>query len=287
MTTAELAVSVKNGLGEGPVWIPETKALYWVDINDKAVYRYQPVSGHLHKIETEKQVTFLAFSASGLQIVGTDEGLGVWHEGDIRILADNVAYRPAERFNDAAVDPYGRLWAGTKSDAMNNHLFCMDLDGSVRIAQDGLGISNGIGWSIDHTRMYLVDSAIDTIYVYDYDGASGQIAHRRVFFQPEAGFGTPDGLTVDSEGFIWCAFWNGWKVARINPAGKVVQVVDVPAQNATSCTFGGDDLQDLYITTAIDVLTESQLDDQPDAGGIFRVSLTVRGLPENRLKVKL
>lgn len=285
MSEVEQLISVKNRLGEGPVWI--NGVLYWVDIGGKAFYHYHPSSRDLHRVETKHTVTFLSFADDNLRIVGTDEGLGVWENGEIRILEDNVAYQPADRFNDAATCPRGRLWAGTMGDKATNHLFCMDLDGSVRIAQDGVGISNGIGWSPDGTTMYHTDSMKNTIYAYRYDLDAGTIHDRRVFFQSPEGFGTPDGLTVDSAGFVWSGFWDGWKIARINPDGDVVRVVAMPVQRPTSCTFGGADLDELFITSAIDDLNADDLQSQPLAGDVFRLKVDVPGRPENRLQIKV
>lgn len=287
MSAVEHVLAIGAGLGEGPAWHAEDAALYFVDINRQTIHRYEPGSG-LHTAQTVAQtVTFLALGPSDQVLVGTADGIGIWHRrtNAIQILRDNVAVDPVDRFNDAAVGPGGRLWAGTLSASSDNHLFCMDRDGSVRVVESGLGISNGIGWSPDQGKMYHVDSAVDTIYVYDFDVDSGQLHDRRVFFQAEAGFGTPDGLTVDEAGYLWVAFWDGWKLARISPAGAVDRVIEMPVARPTSCAFGDDDRRTLYITSAADGLADVQ--NQPQAGDLFRLRVDVPGLPQTPYTIEL
>jgi sugar lactone lactonase YvrE len=154
----------------------------------------------------------------------------------------------------------------------------MDAEGVVTIMESGIGISNGIGWSPDDRVMYYSDSGgAGVVWAYDFDAATGAISNRRVFLPPTEGKGVADGLTVDSEGGVWCAFWDGWRVERFAPDGRSLLTIPMPVQRPTSCMFGGADLTTLYVTSAGDGFDPAQ---QPLAGDVFRIETGVRGLPE-------
>ena len=159
-------------------------------------------------------------------------------------------------------------------------LYCLDADGKVVVKETGVLISNGIGWSPDHRTMYYTDSLRKTIYAYDYDPDTGAIENRRFFIHTPGEPGVPDGLTVDSQGFVWSARWNGWKVTRYDPAGKPEREIKVPTACPTSVMFGGSDLQDLFITSAWKELTAEERNFQPLAGNLFWIRADVPGLPE-------
>jgi sugar lactone lactonase YvrE len=140
--------------------------------------------------------------------------------------------------------------------------------------------SNGIGWSPDNTVMYLADTFAQVIYAYDFDAESGGIDNRRVFAEIPPDAGMPDGITVDSEGFIWNGHWGGWRITRYDPDGKIEREVRFPVANVTSCIFGGENLDELYITTAWYLLSEEERKQQPFAGDLFRLCPGVKGLPD-------
>jgi sugar lactone lactonase YvrE len=157
----------------------------------------------------------------------------------------------------------------------------LETNGRCRQIKTGIGISNGLGWSPDNRVMYYTDSAQRTIWAYDFDLENGDISDQRVFARTPAEY-VPDGLTVDAEGFIWSAKWDGWKVVRYAPDGSVDQEVRLPVQRPTSCTFGGTDLKRLFITSASTGLTEAELQNQPLAGSVFVVDTDIMGIPEPR-----
>jgi sugar lactone lactonase YvrE len=150
----------------------------------------------------------------------------------------------------------------------------------LQIMETGLTISNGIGWSPDNKTMYFTDSMPRTIYAYDFDPITGAIENRRSFIHTPDEPGVPDGLTVDSEGFIWSARWDGWKITRYDPDGKLEREIEVSAQRPTSCTFGGPDLDELYVTSASVGMDWMDRVKQPAAGNLFRIRVDVKGLPE-------
>ncbi len=281
----ERLLSVNNPLGEGPVWHPIEQALYWCAIDTNKFYCWRPETGQIETTTIEPQIGCLGFHAAGGLILATRIGFVLYHQGQLIPLEDNIAYNPSSHFNDGAADRAGRFWAGTSNEKPENHLYRLDPDGQVSIMESGVSISNGIGWSPDSKTMYYSDSGADgvgIIYAYDFDLERGSIANRRDFFRSDSSHGLPDGLTVDSEGGIWCAFWDGAKVLHFTPDGRIADEVRVPAPRTTACCFGGANLDELYITSA---QWETDLAQHPMAGDVFRVRLPVRGLPEPMVKL--
>jgi sugar lactone lactonase YvrE len=285
MVEVEHFLPVQNKLGEGPVWSVEEQALYWVDILSNCFHRFQSVTGKHEVFDVGVPISVLALRASGGLVMATKQGFAFWasrHAG-LHLLSNPEADRPYMRFNDGAVDRHGRFWAGSMRDdgQVGNKegvLYRLDLNGSVHVMETGLGEPNGIGWSPDNTRMYFTDSAERTIFVYDFDEVSGEITNRRPFVSATDEASLPDGLTVDSEGFIWSACWEGARIVRYSPDGKVNLTIDLPVLCPTSCVFGGPNLNDLYITTAWCDLSKEQREHYPLSGDIFRVVTNFRGL---------
>ena len=280
--SVEHVLAVGNKLGEGPIWHVEEEALYWVDIQNKRYHRLKPATGVHAVFDVDFVISAIGFRASGGLVMATGEGLALCDPAEeaLRVVADPEAHETDTRFNDGAVDRQGRFWAGTMGPDLTHNLYRMDPDASVHPMETGIGTSNGIGWSPDDTTMYYTDSARRVIYAYDFDPVSGDIANRRPFVRVPEGAGVPDGLTVDSEGYVWSARWDGWQVVRYDPDGQVVREVRLPVQRPTSCALGGPGLDELYITSAWTGLTEAQRRAQPRAGDLFRVRVGVPGLPE-------
>lgn len=272
-------------VGEGPVWLPAEKKLAFVDILSPAIILSDPTRGAFQTFPMTELVSavvprrrggYLAAMQSGLKAVDLETGA-------VTTIAAPEADKPGNRFNDGKCDRRGRFWAGTMAiDTTHGHgsLYRLDPDGRCTRMETGVTISNGLGWSPDDRRMYFTDSGTRTIYVYDYDIDTGAIANRRVFVKvPEKG-GTPDGLTVDAEGYVWSAHWDGWCVTRYDPDGRIERVITMPVPRPTSCAFGGPDLATLYITSARIRLSAAQLADAPLSGSVFAMPAPVRGLPE-------
>lgn len=179
-------------------------------------------------------------------------------------------------FNDGAVDAQGRFWAGTLVGEANNSLYRLDPDGSVHLMDTGFGVPNGIGWSLDGQTMYFTDSSTSTIYAYAFEPEIGRISDRRALIDSSNRPGVPDGLTVDAEGHIWSARWGAGCVERYDPSGALVQTVRVPAMYPTSVAFGGPNLTDLYITSALFELPREERHNYPLDGDLFRYSSTTK-----------
>lgn len=287
MDEVEHLLSVQNKLGEGPLWNPEEQALYWVDIYGNCFYCFVPATGTLEAFDVGVSVGALAMREVGGLVMATRSGFACWDRQDgLRYIIDPEAQKPYTRFNDGAVDCRGRFWAGTMCDPEDacphpeGSLYRLDPDLSLHVMETGVSISNGIGWSPDKRSMYFTDSPLRMIYVYDFDAASGAIENRRPFIHTPEEKGVPDGLTVDSDGFIWSVCWGGWKITRYDPAGKVERIVQLPVQYPTSCAFGGASLDELFITSAWTALSEEKRKRQPLAGDLFRLDVGVKGLEE-------
>jgi sugar lactone lactonase YvrE len=283
---AEPLFNAQNDLGEGPLWHPIEKRLYWVDITAGDLYRSNDSLTDYHRIHFETPLGAAAFTDQGGFLLATGDGFALWSpdEKSPQVIWNPDPDHPEIRLNDGQVDPAGRFWAGSiDMDHQQGHLYRIDPDSSRHTVLDNIGISNGLGWSPDRKTMYYTDSYRYAIYAFDYDLESGRIGNRRIFvrLRKDRREVVPDGLCVDAEGCVWSAQWNGEQVVRYGPDGEAILAVSVPAQRVTSCCFGGPDLKDLFITTARTGLSDSELADQPLAGDVFRVRTETQGQPAN------
>lgn len=274
-------------LGEGPLWCPREGMLYWLDIKRPAINRFDPEAGRAGHWPMPSDIGCMALREEGGMVVALRSGFALLDldTGAIEAISDPESDRPGNRFNDGKVDRQGRFWAGTLNDAESEplgSLYRLDPDRTVTLMQDGVVVSNGIGWSPDDRTMYFTDSAIRTIWAYDFDPDSGAIANRRIFAEVPDGTGYPDGLTVDCEGYVWSAVWDGWRLVRYDPAGRIDREVVVPVQRPTSCMLGGPELKTLYVTSASIHLDAGALERGPLAGGLFALDVDTAGLPEPR-----
>jgi sugar lactone lactonase YvrE len=183
--------------------------------------------------------------------------------------------------NDGACDARGRFWAGTMrvdGKGAEGALYRLGPDRSVARMLDGVGISNGIAWSSDETRMYYVDTPTRGVDVFDFDAEHGTVSNRRRVVEFDGADGEPDGMILDEEDCLWVALWGGWAVRRYSPDGELLGVLDVAVGRVTKCAFGGPELDDLFVTTASPETPDSA---QPHAGGVFRARVGVKGRPAN------
>jgi sugar lactone lactonase YvrE len=280
----------KSLLGEGPLWLPISKQLVWVDIEAKRIILYTPESGAKRVIRVDQRIGAIVSAEDGRMICALQNGFYILdlHDESLELIVDPEESIPSNRFNDGKCDSSGRFWAGTmpiKGNALVGALYRLNGDGSVHRTLTEIGCSNGISWSPDDTKMYYIDTFTSRIDCLDYDYQTGNISNRQpaVHISPEQGF--PDGMTMDVEGMIWVAHWGGYCVSRWNPlTGECLERVELPVSQVTSCCFGGEHLNELYITSARIGLSEEQLAKEPLAGSVFKYIPGVSGMPSNVFK---
>ncbi|MFG2605577.1 SMP-30/gluconolactonase/LRE family protein [Streptomyces sp. NPDC048514] len=276
MTVYEVAVRAEAALGEGPTWDAASGRLIWLDILGMRVHTYDPGTGRRTVGTTEQHVGAAKPRAGGGLVLGLRDGVGLLDpDGGFRWLHhEPVAGR---RANDAAVAPDGSLWAGTmRYDEApgGGTLSRLTGDGTVRTVLPDVTVGNGTGWSPDGRLMYYVDSPTRRVDVFDHD--EDGVRNRRPLTEIEEGAGFPDGLTVDADGCVWVALWDGGAVRRYTPAGALDRVITLPTRRTTACAFGGPGLTDLYVTTARTGLSAPH----PLAGALLVLPGAGRGLPQ-------
>jgi sugar lactone lactonase YvrE len=290
MSEVEHLLSLGNECGEGPLWAPAEKAVYWVDIPAGKVFRYHPETRQHETFQFDLPITALGMRRRGGFVVATARGFAFWNppSGRLETIASPEADRPNNRFNDGAVDRQGRFWAGTMNqvqpEAPDGSLYRLGTDLSVHKMAGGFAVYNGGAWSPDGRTMYVTNTLPGEIWAYEFDPSSGEIGNRRLFARVPAEDGWPDGHTVDSEGCLWSAHWGGWRITRYDPAGKIERVIKLPVSQVSCCRFGGEDMDVLYVTTAWESMTSEQRQAEPMAGDLFRVQVDVKGLPEPRFE---
>ncbi|WP_150275997.1 SMP-30/gluconolactonase/LRE family protein [Paenibacillus tepidiphilus] len=289
---AELVPVGKARLGEGPHWDEMRRELLWVDIEGRQLRVYHPEKGQEDVFHFAKMVTAVVPAAGGGWVLALEDGIYSFSgQGEPRLLAPVEQDQPGNRLNDAKCDSQGRLWFGSMSmEGKQNAgaFYCLDTDGTVRRILDGVGISNGMAWDESRGRMYYIDSLTRGVDALNYEPGSGEVSGRQQIVQFGEDEGIPDGMTIDSEGMLWVAHYGGACVSRWNPlTGERLGKIGVPAKNVTSCTFGGEQLDELYITSARGSMSVEELKDWPDTGGLFRVRPGVQGVPANRYTGKL
>ncbi|HEV2149594.1 MAG TPA: SMP-30/gluconolactonase/LRE family protein [Longimicrobiaceae bacterium] len=279
------ALSARARLAEGPSWDAEAGVLWWVDIHNHRVHRLDPGSSEDTVYEVGEPVGCAHPTADGRVVLGLRRDVSLLDPGtgELERLATVLPERPGLRINDGKCDARGRLWVGSLSKEEGGAaLFRVDPDGSVREVVGGLTMSNGLGWSPDGGVFYLTDSGAKTIYAYDFDPDAGALSRRRVFADLSGGDPTPDGLTVDAEGCVWSAQFDGGCLVRFAPDGGELLRVRLPVPRPTSCAFGGSGGDDLYVTTASVGMSEDEVEDAVESGDLFVLRPGVSGPPSSR-----
>jgi L-arabinonolactonase len=275
-----LAVDGLDVLGEGPWWDVASGRLLWVDIKGHRVRSAHLDGSDATAFATSSEPGFVVPDEDGQLVVGLRDGLWLLDGSGAalrRLMAPDYDMT-TNRINDGKTDRAGRVWFGTMEDlekTPSSAVYRMD-HGVTDRQFGGVITSNGLGWSPDDTVMYHTDSLTRSIYAYDFDLATGSTSNRRVFAQdpPDC---VPDGLTIDAEGCVWAAKWDGGRLLRYAPNGSVVARVDLPVVRPTSCAFVGDRLDVLAVTTAQAPGTE-----EPLAGRVLLLDVGVTGIPERR-----
>lgn len=278
-------VNHKCILGEGPVWDHVAQRILWIDIVQGHIHQYTPAIESFKTFSIGEMIGSLALSGnyviaaikSGFHFVDLESEAKVY-------VNDPEKHIPDNRFNEGKCDPMGRFWAGSMSlseEGTTGSVYTLLHDFSIEKKIENVTISNGMAWSADQKTFYYIDSPTLQVVSYNYDNATGSISNKKIIIALDVSEGFPDGMTIDEEGMLWIAHWGGWKVARWNPeTGKKLSQIDLPVSQVTSCTFGGENFEDLYITSASIRLSAEQLEKEPLAGSLFVVkNCGYRGMP--------
>jgi D-xylonolactonase len=275
--------------GEGPLWHPQEQRLYWVDIPKGQLFRYDPTTGaheQCYEDPTGAAIGGFTIQADGALLLFMARGaVKIWREGEPTAIIEEIPDERESRFNDVIADPVGRVFCGTMSTQDRlGRLYRLDVDGTLSKLLDDVGTSNGMGFTPNRQQMYYTDSRKREIYLFDYDQASGALTNQRLFVRVPDGEGVPDGMTVDAEGFIWSARWNGGCLVRYTPSGDEVLRIPFPAKKVSSVIFGGLDYTDMYVTTAGG---DNKAQEGDGAGALFRLKLGIKGAPEFMSRIEM
>lgn len=280
--------ATKDQLGESPVWDERRQRLYWIDALAGLIRALDPVTRAIAEFAVPAPIGSIALRGEGNAVVALRNRFA-HYDFDKRALTEGPSIgldHPKVRLNDGKADPYGRFVAGTmhgdraQDETPLGGFYRLDASGALELLETDLAVSNGPCFSPDGRTFYLADSAKRIIWAYDYS-QDGPLANKRVFVDTEAQASGCDGATIDSDGCLWSVLVRIGKIARFAPDGTIVRTIDMPIRHPTSVTFGGPDLDILYVTSIS--RSHALADDHPDAGGLFAVEgLGVRGLPAHR-----
>ena len=287
MNGVSVAANTQDVLGEVPVWDVAAGRLWWTDVFRPAIHRLDAASGKVESWTPPDKVHSFALRKNGGLVIAGRKGFALYdpESGTYEFLHDPREDSEGTLLNDGRADRQGRFWAGTMDKMLerpSGQLFRLEADGTSHMAADGITLSNGVAFSPDGGTLYYADSLLKNIFAYDLDAETGALSNKRVFAETDALPGIPDGATVDAEGFLWSARFDGGRVLRHAPDGSVAGEIELPVSRVTSCALGGQDLKTLYITTAFFRLTEEQRAAEPLAGALFATEVEVPGMPEPR-----
>lgn len=298
--TIECVVDAANHLGEGPVWDVEERALYWVDgtgrrVGNPSIWRLDPVTGRTRNWSLDHDVGAMALRRDGNAVLALDDGFYLFDfdSGSLELITHIEPEAPRSRLNDGKVDRRGRFFAGGMDDQEELEmcgLYRLDPDLSVTKVDEGIICANGPCWSPDDRTFYFADTFQQVMWAYDYDIETGTVSNRREFASTQDDPGFFDGSTVDAEGCVWNALVIGGDLIRYAPDGSVERRIGMPVKNITSVNFGGENLDEIYVTSMARVSHpathehfEQQAKPQFGAGSLFRIrGLGIKGLPEPR-----
>lgn len=282
---AELLYETELELGESACWHDTWKKYLYVDIEKRKLGCIDPVTPHVKEIDLEKRVGTVVPASDNKLLIALQGSLELldFETGETKELIEIERDKQQNRCNDGKCDALGRFWIGTmhiSAKEEEGSLYCFD--GSLKRKLSKRTISNGMCWSKDNDTMYYIDSHDKNIKAYDFDLEAGNISNERIIVSLKEHNQVPDGMCIDDEGMLWVAIWGGSSVNRYNPAnGELIGKVVVPAPQVTSCAFGGNDLQQLFITTARAGLNNEILQHYPLSGSLFISNTGVKGTPPN------
>ncbi len=293
MKKPELLINLGGIIGEGICWDEQTQMLYWIDLLENKIFAYDINKSSLKIIDAGQNTGCIAVREKGGLIAGLQNGIFFVdiETGKLTPVVDPESDKPDNRFNDGECDCMGRLWAGTMSKKLDSGsgdntpagaLYLIDTDLKVTKKLPAVTISNGIGYSPDNKIMYYIDSPTRNVDAFDFDKETGEITNRRAVVHVTEDVGMPDGLTVDADGNLWVGMWGGGAVVKYSPqTGQMLEKIEIPAPFITTMVFGGKEMDEMFVNTA---KMNTDLNKYPDAGGVFRIKMDVKGQPTYKFK---
>ena len=275
----ELIADYLNHVGEGPLWHVTDRRLYWVDIPQGRIFWFDPETGEHAQFFQERVIGGFTIQQDGSLLLFMDRGsIAILRDGELSYVVDEILEERDTRFNDVIADPRGSVFCGTMpTETQPAKLYRLDPEGSLTVVLDDIGLSNGLGFTLDRKQMYYTDSFARKIYIFDYDERTSEISNQRVFVETPDGQGIPDGMTVDAEGYVWSARADGSALFRYTPNGEQERAIPFPAKKVSSVTFGGAEMDEIYVTT---IGGDNKDEEGPGAGALFRLTLGIKGVPD-------
>jgi len=271
-------VRADDRLGEGPVWSAREGRLYWFDIKGKRLAWFEPASDERGAFTLPMRASAAAPREAGGLLLATEHGLAVCDpDAGTLELVQKVDLGEGFRTNDGKIDTKGNFWWSSMDDNDGERpgaVFRTGPDLKTEVVLTGIHIPNTISVSPNGKRLYMADSRLQTLFAHD----TADLSKIEEFAHTRGAPATPDGSAVDAQGYLWNAQWDGWRIVRYAPDGRIERTIQMPVQRPTSCAFGGPDLTTLYVTSAADGLSMDARRAQPLAGGLFAIETGVRGL---------
>ena len=280
----DVAYRGKDEVGEGPIWDFRTQELFWVDVTQGLVHRLNPITTDYSSLKIGMHIGAIALFSKQLLVAAIRDGFATIDKTDGSIeYISRVLYEETIRFNDGKCDPVGRFIAGTmryQPEQGTAALYSCNHKGEVREILGGVGLSNGLCWDATGNQLFYIDTLTKEIAIFEYDLSVGTLHNRRTLYAFAAHDGSPDGMTIDVNGNLWVALWGGGKVLCITPQARVIAEISLPVSQPTSVAFGGEKLDQLFITSANYQLNQAQQEREPLAGSLFVADVGVEGLRE-------
>ena len=274
--------------GENPLYHATENAVYWTDIPNGRLFRYKLETGEHEAFEIGRPVGGFTLQEDGDLLLFMDQGaVALWSPGaELDYLIEEISEELDSRFNDVMADTQGRVYCGTMPTASRaGRLYRLNLEGTITKLLEGIGCSNGMGFTPDHKFLYYTDSTARKVYRFTYITATGELKRQRAFVVTEEGGGVPDGMTVDSQGNLWSTRWDGSCLVGYTPQGREFARIPFPVKKVSSVTFGGPNYDQMFVTTAGGHQKET---DGALAGALFRLTIPgVTGVPEYVSRVGL
>lgn len=290
-SSVELAFRIKASVGEGPLWESKSQRLLWIDVLEGKVFTFNPSNQSNSEIGIGKHVGSIALTDSEkILAAAKDEIVSIDFNSSSVTSILRVIFDDNFRFNDGRVDARGRFIVGSMgyqplpgTASLYSYTFPEDIETII----DKVGLSNGLCWSQDNKSFYYIDTLAAEVAQFSYDLENGKVSNRKSLIKFEKSQGAPDGMTIDREGNLWVAFWGGGCIRRFSPAGKVISVHELPVSQATSVAFGGEKMNQLFITSASYSLNQDKFAREPLAGSLFVMETDTQGFPEHRINLHL